>query len=250
MELTMDQLEGMQGEAVYSSEGEKIGSVEEVFYDKQTNKPEWIGIGTGFLGTKRVFVPIEGASAGEDGITVPYPKDQVKDSPDIDGDEISQETEAELYSYYGLAYSERRSDSGLPESGSGRSLDQSPEDGSPSDSTGGSVVRSEEKLQVGKRDVEAGRMRLRKWVETEDESLDVDLKRETARVTREPMDEVVSGGEIGEEEIEVPLHREEAVVQKEVVAKERITLEKEIETETETVSDDVRKERVEVNEDR
>ena len=255
MELTMDQLEQMQGEPVYSSEGEKIGKVEEVFYDEQTNKPEWIGIGTGFLGTKRVFVPIEGASTGEDGITVPYPKDQVKDSPDIDGDEISQETEAELYSYYGLAYSERRSDSGLPEGGRGRALDQGlarGDDDSPGDEAGGtpSVVRSEEELQVGKRDVEAGRMRLRKWVETEDVNVDVDLKRETAKVTREPMDERVSGAEIGEEEIEVPLHREEAVVQKQAVGKERITLEKDTETETEQVSDSVRKERVEVDENR
>ncbi len=93
-------------------------------------------------------------------------------------------------------------------------------------------------------------MRLRKWVETEDVNVDVDLKRETAKVTREPMDERVSGAEIGEEEIEVPLHREEAVVQKQAVGKERITLEKDTETETEQVSDSVRKERVEVDENR
>ncbi len=245
--LTMERLEQMQGEAVYSSEGEKIGSVEEIFYDEQTNTPEWIGIGTGFLGTKRVLVPIEGARPSEDGITVPYSKDQVKDSPDIDGDEIGQDTEAELYAYYGLEYSERRSDTGLPEGGRGRAMDQGPSRG---DDDAQSVVRAEEELQVGKREVEAGSVRLRKWVETEDASVDVDVKRETAKVTREPMDEVVSGAEIGEEEIDMPLHREEAVVQKEVVGKERITLEKETETETETVSDEVRKERVDVDENR
>lgn len=222
--LTLDQLEQMQGEAVYSSEGEKIGTVEEVFYDEQSNTPEWIGIGTGFLGTKRVLVPIEGATSGEDGLTVPFAKDQVKDSPDVDGDEIGQDTEAELYAHYGLAYSERRSDSGLPEGGRGRSMDQGLSRGD-EDSTG--VVRSEEQLQVGTQQVEAGTVRLRKWVETEDANIDVELKRETAKVTREPMDEVVSGAEIGEDEIEIPLHREEAVVQKQVVGKERITLEKE-----------------------
>ncbi len=249
--LTMAQLEQMQGETVYSSEGEKIGTVEEVFYDEQTNAPEWIGIGTGFLGTKRVLVPIEGAALGDDGITVPYAKEQVKDSPDVDGDEIGQDTEGELYAHYGLAYSERRSETGLPEGGRGRAIDQglSREDDHDRGDTP-SVVRSEEELEVGTRQVESGSVRLRKWVETEDANLDVKLKRETAKVTRQPMDEVVSGAEIGEEEIEMPLHREEAVVQKQVVGKERITLEKDTETETETVSDEVRKERVDVDEDR
>lgn len=245
--LTLDQLEQMQGEAVYSSEGEKIGTVEEVFYDEQTNTPEWIGIGTGFLGTKRVLVPIEGATSGEDGLTVPFAKDQVKDSPDVDGDEIGQDTEAELYAHYGLAYSERRSDSGLPEGGRRRSMDQGLSRAD-EDSTG--VVRSEEELQVGKQQTEAGRMRLRKWVETEPVETQVELKRETVHVDRQPINETVTGGEIGEQEIEVTLRQEEAVVEKQTVAKERITLEKDVETETQAVTDEVRKERVEIDEDR
>ncbi len=62
-------------------------------------------------------------------------------------------------------------------------------------------------------------------------------------------DRPVTGAEIGEEEIEVPVHAEEAVVEKRVVAKEQIGLEKDLETERETVSDEVRKERVEVEGD-
>lgn len=244
-ELTMDRLSEMQGQTVYSSDGEKIGKVEEIFYDEATNAPEWIGIGTGFLGTKRVLVPVAGAGSDDEGLTVQYPKQQVKDAPDIDGDEISQDTEAELYAHYGLEYSERRSDTGLPEGGRGQARDQGPTRGEDD-----SVVRSEEELQVGKRSVEAGSVRLRKWVETEDVNLDVDLQRETAKVSREPLDEKVSGAEIGEDEIEMQLHREEAVVQKQTVGKERITLGKETETETEQVSDSVRKERVEVDENR
>jgi uncharacterized protein (TIGR02271 family) len=236
--FSTDQLADMRGMPVYDSAGEKIGQVEEIFYDDQTDQPEWIGIGTGFFGTKRVLVPVEGASQSGDGLTVRYSKQQVKDSPDIDSDELSQSTEQELYSYYGLGYSEQRSDTGLPEGGRGRVDD---------DAT--SITRSEEELQVGKREVEAGRARLRKWVETEPVDMDVELKRETARVTREPIDQAVSDAEIGEEEVEVGLRQEEAVVQKQTVAKERVGIEKDVDTARETVSDEVRKERVEIDGD-
>ena len=240
-ELTIDRLADVRNTPVYSGDGEKIGKVEEIFYDQETRKPEWIGIGTGAFGTKRVLVPVEGASLEEDAFRVPYPKDQVKNAPDVDADEIDQQTEQSLYSYYGLGYSEQQSDTGLPEG-----TPDSPGDTTEGD---GSVVRSEEELRVGKRDVEAGSVRLRKWVETEPVQMDVELRRETARVTREPIEQPVSGAEIGDERIEMQLSAEEAVVQKQAVAKERIGLQKDVETEREVVSDQVRKERVDVEGD-
>ena len=228
-ELTLDRIEQMRGAPVYDRDGDKIGKVEEIFYDEGTSRPEGIGIGTGLLGTKRVLVPVAGASASDEGFTVPYGKDQVKHAPDIDSDEISEDTEQELYTYYGL-------DRSVPEP-RGEVRDA------------GTVTRSEEELEVGKRDVDAGRARLRKWVETEPVQMDVDLHRETARVTREPIDEPVSGAEIGEDEVEVPLRAEEPMVSKQTVAKERVGLEKDVEVERRTVSDEVRKERVEVEGD-
>ena len=241
-QLTMERLSELRGRPVYSADADKIGKVEEIFYDEQTNQPEWIGLGTGFFGTKRVLVPVQGADSREDGLYVPYSKEQVKGAPDIDADEISQETEQSLYAHFGLEYSERRSDTGLPEGGRqgrGRSRDRE-----------ASVTRSEEELRVGKREVDAGRMRLRKWVETEPVSADVELRRETGRVERQPIEQPVSGAEIGEEEIEVPLSAEEAVVDKRAVAKERVSLEKDAEQVRETVGDEVRKERVDVEGDK
>ncbi|MDQ3876324.1 MAG: PRC-barrel domain-containing protein, partial [Actinomycetota bacterium] len=113
--IDMNTLSEARGADVYDSDGDKIGSVEDIYYDEQTNQPEWIGIGTGFFGTKRVLVPVEGADMRGDGVYVPYSKSHVKDSPDIDADEISEDAERELYSYYGLQASERRSDTVLPE---------------------------------------------------------------------------------------------------------------------------------------
>lgn len=258
--VLMEQLTESRGANVYASGGEKIGSIEEIFVDEQTNQPEWIGIGTGFFGTKRVLVPVQGADTREEGLFIPYTKEQVKDTPDIDSDEISQETEQALYAHYGLDYSERRSDTGLPEADRGPSVDEGaaldtglaegvPD--SPGDTTGGapSVTRSEEELHVGKRETEAGRLRVHKWVETEQIEVPVELRREKARVTREPVDGSVSDHEIGDEQIEVTLREQKPVVEKETVAKERLRVDKEVEVGQETVRDELRKERVDVDEE-
>jgi len=254
-QLSLDQLTQVRGTPVYSSDGEKIGKVEEIFIDNDTRQPEWIGLGSGgMFSSKRVIVPVEGARLEADGFYVPYSKDQVQGTPAIDADEISQETERELYSYYGLGYSEQTSDSGLPEGGGMQTEAMATEtntvDTTPADTTDeGSITRAEEELRVGTRPTEAGGVRLRKWVETEPVQAEVELTRETARVEREPINQPVSGSEFGEQEIEVPLRSEEAVVAKEAVARERISVDKDVDTQVETVTDEVRRERVEIEGD-
>ena len=253
--FTTERIEELRGQPVLDTSGEKIGKVDEVFVDQDTGQPEWIGLGTGMFGSKRVLVPVKGAETRGDGVYVPYSKDQVKDTPDIDGDEISQETERELYSHYGLEYSHAPSATGLPEGEPGYPGGEGPARGGAgfeeTTGTGGrdTVTRSEEELAVGKQEVGAGRARLRKWVETEPVETDVELKRETARVTREPVNEPVSDAELGEHEVEVELSEERPVVEKQTVAKERIGLEKDVDVERQTVSDEVRKERVDVEGD-
>ena len=109
------------------------------------------------------------------------------------------------------------------------------------------MTRSEEELRVGKREVESGRVRLRKWVETEPVSANVELRTESVHVNREPISGGVEGGRIGEQTIETTLHSEQAVVDKQTVAKERISLDKDVKVEQQTVTDEVRKERVEID---
>jgi uncharacterized protein (TIGR02271 family) len=234
MQQTMSRvrLDEMRGQPVYDNAGEKIGKVEEIYYDQQTRAPEWIGIGTGFFGTKRVLVPVKGAAVSDDGLVVAYSKEQVKDSPDIDEDEISSQCEADLVAYYEGGQSSRGGKASRRATGEQET-----------------VTRSEEEVEVGKRPVEAGTARLRKWVETEPVALDVELRREVARVTREQIDEPVGDHDFGEEELEVPLHVEKPVVQKQAVAKERVGLQKDVQTETQTVEEEVKKERVEVEGD-
>src|SRR5205814_202585 len=114
-QVTMERLQELRGAPVFDTSGDKIGSVEEIFLDDQTNQPEWIGLGTGFFGTKRVLVPVSGASFSADGVTVRYPKNQVKGAPDVDADYLTPEDEQGLYSYYGIPYGTSGSDTVLPE---------------------------------------------------------------------------------------------------------------------------------------
>jgi uncharacterized protein (TIGR02271 family) len=223
--MQMDQLQGLKGAPVYDASGDQIGKVEEIFADVDSGSPEWIGLGTGFLGTKRVLVPVVGVRPEGDGLAVPYEKDHVKGSPDIDADDISSQRERELYAYYGIR--------GADGSGDGDKA----------------VTRHEEELAVGTQEVESGRARLHKWVETEPVEMDVELQRETARVTREPVNEPVDGAEVGEESIDVPLRGERPVVQKQTVAKERVGIETDVQTDRETVREELRKEHVEIEGD-
>jgi uncharacterized protein (TIGR02271 family) len=244
MTFTLDQLQEMRGSDVYSSDGEKIGVVDQVYLDQQTGQPEWMAVGTGFLRAKQAVVPLAGADVHEGGVTVPYGKDQVHDSPSIEGEQISQAAEAELYAHYGLEYSERRSDTGLPEDTPDSAMGAAEPSGE-----GESMTRHEEELHVGKESVETGRLRLHKWVETEPVQADVEVRQETARIEREPIEQPAADAELGEQEIEVPLRGERPVVEKETVAKERLTATKDVESETERVEDEVRKERVDTTED-
>ena len=239
---TKTEVTNWRGLDMVDSYGDRIGKVDDVYLDVETDEPEWALVHTGMFGTKSTFVPIANARADADALTVPFSKDQVKDAPKADpGVELGQDEEAALYRHYGMDYSESRSDSGLPEGGA-----------PPADKTSGdSVTRSEEELRIGESRRTAGTARLRKFVETEQVETTVPVEHERARVTREQLapDAPVDGDTIGEREITVELTDEVVDVEKATVAKERISLGKETVTEQQRVQDEIRKERVEVEGD-
>jgi len=118
--MTTGNLAGYRGRDAFDSDGEKIGTIDEIYEDTETGKPEWMAVKTGLFGSSLSFVPLAQASEEPDGIRVPYSKEQVKNAPNADPDrELSQEEEARLYGHYGLPYSERSSDSGLPDETAG-----------------------------------------------------------------------------------------------------------------------------------
>jgi uncharacterized protein (TIGR02271 family) len=116
------------------------------------------------------------------------------------------------------------------------------------------MTRSEEELHVGTADREAGRVRLRKYVVEDEVTKTVPVRREEVRVEREPItdsnvDAATSGPEISSEEHEVVLRAEEVVAEKRAVPKERVRLDKDVQTEERQVSETLRKEQIDVDED-
>ena len=245
-----------RGEDLYDADGDKIGTLEEIYLDAQSGEPEWALVNTGMFGTKSSFVPLQGASQDGETLQVPYGKSQVEDAPKVDPDgELSQQQESELYAHYGLDYGESRSDSGLPEGGAG--TDRTDAAGTVGHDTSGpstddAMTRSEEELHVGTTQQEAGRARLRKYVVEDEVTKTVPVKREEVRVEREPITDANAGAAtdgpaISDEEHEVVLHEEEVVAETRAVPKERIRMDKETVTDEQQVSETVRKEQVDVD---
>ena len=240
-----------RGRNAVDSDGDKIGSIDEIYMDTQTGNPEWLAVKTGMFGSKVSFVPIAEASDADGDVRIPYDKQQVKEAPTAEADgQLSQEEEAALYSHYGLDYSEAHSDSGLPE-GQGREAVGRDTSGPTTDDA---MTRSEEELRVGKTQRESGRARLRKYVVTEQVQQTVPVQREEVRIEREPITDAnvgdaKAGPAISEEEHEVVLHEEEVVTEKRAVPKERVRLDKETVTEDQTVTEEVRKEQIEAEGD-
>jgi uncharacterized protein (TIGR02271 family) len=252
---TLDQLEGRP---VHGADGEKIGTVADVYFDKDTRQPEWALVNTGLFGMKSSFVPITSASVTADGLTVPFTKDQVKDAPRLDDDgELTEDEERVLSQHYGLAYSDASSDSGLPEGGGAPSTTEGR--GPVGDDVSGpetdeAMTRSEEEVRIDKVRRPSGLARLRKHITTEEVATTIPVQREAVRIEREPITEEnagqsMRGPELSEEEHELTLSEEQVTVDKRVVPKERVRLAKDVVTEERSVTEDVRKEQIDVEGD-
>ena len=240
-----------RGRTLIDGDGEKIGKIDELYYDEQGGQPEWALVNTGLFGTKKTFVPIRSASpAGED-LKVPVSKEQVKDAPRIDADqELSESEERQLFDHYGVPYTTEGSTTaaGSAHLSQARSLAT----GHAARTSDEAMTRSEEELRVGTAERERGRVRLRKHVVTENVQQTVPVRREEVRVEREPItdeniDDAMSGPEISEDEHEVVLHEEEPVVEKRTVAKERVRLGTETHEDEREVSEEIRKEQIDVD---
>jgi len=210
--------------------GDKIGSIKDIYFDDVTGRPEWIELKAGlFKGTR--LAPLTGAHIDtdpgdtEDRLRLAFDKDRVKDAPDMNtgDDHLSSEQERELYSYYGFNWDDR-SDT---EFGYGKGWDkqrfgrmhvpgqrgdvpgqrQTQTPASRNEAT----TRSEDGPRVGKQREEAGTARLRKYIVTEPRQHTVPVKGEDVRVERGPITSPNRGvtgtetgtGDVRSEQIEV-----------------------------------------------
>jgi len=113
---------------------------------------------------------------------------------------------------------------------------------------------AEEQLNVGKRDVSGGRVRVRSYVVEQPVQEQVNLRDERVSVERRPVDRPLTGADkdnlFQERTIEAEEKSEEAVVSKEARVKEELVVNKDVGQRTETVSDTVRRTEVDVEDER
>ncbi|WP_165069802.1 DUF2382 domain-containing protein [Marisediminicola senii] len=244
------------GADVVDPTGDKVGSVGQVYLDSDTEQPTWVTVKTGLFGNSESFVPVSDADLTDGAVRVSFEKSFIRDAPRVDDDgTLSPEDEKTLFAYYGGAARGSHgdpADTGLFDQDADTASDQSTTGHDVSGTTtDDAMTRSEERLHVATETVETGRARLRKYVVTEQQSVTVPVSHEEVTLKREPITEAnigdaTDGPSISEEEHELVLTGERVVTSKETVPVERVRLDTETVTEQETVTDEVRKEEIEL----
>ncbi|MDP9796450.1 uncharacterized protein (TIGR02271 family) [Catenuloplanes nepalensis] len=232
MSITSEQWNALPGRTVYDRDGDRVGTVGQVWTGADGTGAEWVSVRTGLFGLRDTLIPLGSAELRDGELFVPFDKSTIKGAPRVesDGDEPLDQAEVQrLYAHY----------AGVENAGRHRG-------------SGDAMTRSEERLNVGTERHATGRARLRKYVVTEDVRTTVPVQREEVRLEREPItdanrDDALSGPAISEAEHEVTLHAERPVVRKETVPVERVRLGTETVEEEETVGGQVRKERIEAD---
>jgi PRC-barrel domain len=102
--LTESELRDLLSRDVVDREGKSIGNLETFFADRNTGRPEWLGVFTGTFRQHHYLVPVEGAQSEGTAVRVPWAKDKVQSAPEYKDPEasISEELESEAYRHYGL----------------------------------------------------------------------------------------------------------------------------------------------------
>ena len=98
------QLRDLLGYDVIDGEGKSIGNLETFFVDRDTGKPEWLGVFSGTFRQHHYLVPVEGATRDGTAIRVPWANEQVRGAPEYRDPEASipEEMERDAYRRYGL----------------------------------------------------------------------------------------------------------------------------------------------------
>lgn len=103
MVVTQEQLNEYYAAEVVDQDGGRVGSMGEIYLDNRTGDPAWLTVRTGFLGGRKVFVPLVTAEIRDGQIFVPYSSAKIKGAPDVPADpHLSDNEEQDLYQYYAV----------------------------------------------------------------------------------------------------------------------------------------------------
>jgi uncharacterized protein (TIGR02271 family) len=256
--LTDREVSAAIGSAAYDTAGDKIGTVGHFFVDDRTGAPTWVAVTTGLLGTRHSVVPAADAVFADGALRLPVQKHAVRTAPEVpDSARLDPTVEAELRRHYGISTPDG---DGVPSEPPGpvpvsdAEVAAARASGVPAD---GAMVRSEERLRVGTERVPSARVRLVKYVVTEEVQVTVPIRREEVRLEEIPLGDEPAGtsgaGEsllppgtepVGGLPDEVVLHAERPVVSVEVVPVEHVRVRTEVVTGQEQISDRLQRERI------
>ena len=219
-------------------------------YDHQRDdRGLWSSLKDAFLPDEDRYTYAEGMNRGGTMLTVsaeeaqvPHVLDTLEEHGSVDLDEREATWRKEGWSGYSATGS--TGSTGTAQATAGRT-------GSVGDTESIPVVQ--ESLNVGKRVMEQGRVRVRSYVVETPVNEQVTLHDETVKVERRPVDRAPTPADenlFAEKTIEATTRSEQAVVSKEARVVEEVGLRKDATQRTETVSDTVRRTEVEVEDER
>jgi len=103
--ILVENITDWHGQDVIDSVGEKLGKLEQVYFDGETDAPTFIAVKSGTISKSLTLVPLTEASVGRDYVRVARTKHEVKKAPSYDTDvELTLDNEAETFRHYGLEY--------------------------------------------------------------------------------------------------------------------------------------------------
>lgn len=214
-----------RGYSVVSSDGRTIGRVEDLIVDTSAMKVRYLVVdvnddgGTGSGSDRTILLPAEGVDVRED----------------------DNQVIARSYTGSEAAYARQTT----------TDHDYTDRHSTDRDHTAGerTLTRSEEELQIGKREVSRGEVRVGKHVETEHVSEPVTRRHEEVVIERRPVEAGArASAEMSDDEIRIPLMEEEVVVEKRPVVKEELVIGKRVVEERDTVETELRREEFDIDE--
>jgi uncharacterized protein (TIGR02271 family) len=264
----------VRGWDVVTSDGRKVGEVDELLVDTAAMKVRYLDIELdkeirGSDRDRHVLIPIGQARLDDRDDRVLIERvntEQLRTMPAYNG-QLDRGYEDSLRSHFGTSSGSRSASE--RDYYSGEHFDDSRFYGARRGSGAGARSRagregsdrdrhdredrltlSEERLAVGKRQHEAGEVHVKKHVETEHVREEVPVRREEAQIERRPIPEgerMDARTRIQDDEIRIPLREEEVVTEKRTVPKEELVVKKREVEETKVVEADLKKERAEIH---
>jgi hypothetical protein len=93
------------GQDVLDPAGDKLGKLDQVFWDTEVDAPAFAAVKSGTFGKRLTLVSLAGATAGQSHLRVTVDKSRFKKAPSFDPDaELTAEDEMAAYDHYGLEY--------------------------------------------------------------------------------------------------------------------------------------------------